>query len=207
MNDEKKEMVNLPKVREKKFIQKTILPTLSLQHSFLAKWWTNILHKKNSILETKYRRRTNQRSFISTVKRFWSSLYERKKMERILQQRMGSEKTKGGGIGKERNEEGGNQGIVSQEERRIEEHKKKIELANIFLNPSFQYFIDFLVKEEENSLKELVAPILKPKDVSDDNYVWYLRGEINSFYKIRNFVQKIIEYRNKNILEKIEGRG
>lgn len=199
-------MADLSKMRKKNSLRQTILSKLFVQYTLLSKRLKHIFFSKNSQLEAKHRRCLNPRSFDKTIKRIWNSIYERSKVERLLQKRVGSQTEKGSGTDEERTSEGRYSRVgKGKEESKIEEHKKKIALANIFSNPDFQYFIEYLSKEEELALNELVTPITKPQNVSYNEYSWFKRGEINCFNHIRSFIQSILIYKNKSLIKEMEG--
>ena len=105
----------MSQMQKKDSRRKTILSTLPFQHWIMGAWgkfWG--LFKKNTNVEVKYGRFHFLRTFNQAVVNLWNTVYERSKMERVLQSGTRGKKTEGSRETKETTFEGGVKELVKK---------------------------------------------------------------------------------------------
>lgn len=176
----------------------------SLQVSNLQRYWDKarerlFLQKRDTQLEITSGRRNLRRHTYQKARRIWSTIYERTRLEKILQSRKRSEEIER--IRRSKNEafEGRDSSTRQREERRIT-------LAKLFEREDFKLFVEWLASKEDETLNQLVIPTAKPNsEMSYENYSWYLRGELNAYLQIRSKIESDIFFKNKKLIENTEG--
>lgn len=155
-----------------------------------TRYLTNLFwRKENPNLETKHRRRSTSGFIKETIVGIWRSIYESSTVDAILQRTSRGQKTTGGSKGNKANKTG-SFGDEAERSRIIDE------MAKTFETKGFQYFIEEIEKREELDLSELVEPTLKSENISHNDYVFLLRGRLETYGEIRNIIKNTLLERN-----------
>lgn len=198
----------MQKVRGKKrLLDARRLVSLPLQK--LSGYWKTIhsfkFHRqknRNSKLETGSRRRFTSRHYYETIRRIWRAAYERVSVEGILQSRARIKETA-------TNEEGNSRGSRRGDRRggkRGGDGEKFIRLAKLFESRDFGTFIELLSKQESLLLEELRSPVNKNKELTFDEYSWFLRGKLESYEDVRQIITEVVKYKNEYAIRSTEKR-
>lgn len=138
--------------------------------------------KKNPDLEAKHRRYERERSYNKFVRKTWDTAYEQGEMERVLQPAT-----------RDRETEGSDEKKASINEKEREELETIRRLKTLIESEDFKLFLEILKSQEEFVLEELITGRLKSDKLTNDEYTFFLRGQLEVFAFIKQKIKSIIE--------------
>lgn len=126
-------------------------------------------------VEAKHRRYERKGSFNEFIRKTWNSAYEQGKMDGVLQSATRDKKTEG------------------SDEEKIEELENIIKLKTLVESDEFKIFLEVLKSQEEFVLDELISGRLKSDKLTNSEYVFFLRGQLETFAFIREKIKSFLE--------------